>query len=71
MTITIWDLDRSEVGRIQGLAPNAVNGAIAWSPDGQSLVYLQSTFDCAPDYGTTYVTRLDLTKMSQTLLLKF
>ena len=69
--IVIWDLDKGEIARIQGLAPNSVNGAIVWSPDGQALVYLQSTFDCAPDYGTTYVTRLDLAKMSQTLLLKF
>jgi len=69
--IVIWDLDQGEVARVRGLASNIFNGEIAWSPDGQSLVYLQSTFDCAPDYGTTYVTRLDLAKMSQTLLLKF
>jgi len=69
--IVIWDLDKGEIARIQGLAANFINGAIAWSPDNQALVYLQSTFDCAPDYGTTYVTRLDLAEMSQTLLLKF
>ena len=69
--IVIWDLDKGEVGRVRGLSPDALAGGIAWSPDGQSLVYLQTTFDCAPDYGTTYVTRLDLTEMSQTLLLKF
>jgi hypothetical protein len=70
--IVIWDLDMGEIERIQGLVPNAFNGAIAWSPDGRSLTYLQSTYDyCAPDYGTTYFTRLDLVDMSQTLLLKF
>jgi len=69
--IVIWDLDKGEVGRVRGLSPDALAGGIGWSPDGQSLVYLQTTFDCAPDYGTTYVTRLDLTEMSQTLLLKF
>ena len=69
--IVIWDLDKGEVGHVRGLSPDALAGGIGWSPDGQSLVYLQTTFDCAPDYGTTYVTRLDLTEMSQTLLLKF
>ncbi|HXQ33982.1 MAG TPA: hypothetical protein VN843_08225, partial [Anaerolineales bacterium] len=69
--IVIWDLDRGEIGRIQGLAHTMFNGAIAWSPDGQSLVYLQTTYECAPDYGTTYVTRLDLAEMSQTILLEF
>jgi hypothetical protein len=69
--IVIWDLDKGEIDRIQGIVPNFVNGAIAWSPDNRALVYLQSTFDCAPDYGMTYVTRLDLAGMSQTLLLKF
>jgi hypothetical protein len=69
--IVIWDLDEGEIARITGLAPNTHNGEISWSPDGQSLVYLQTAFDCAPDYGTTYVTRLDLAETSQTLLIKY
>jgi len=69
--IVIWDLDKGEVARIKGLAPNTHQGEISWSPDGRSLVYLQTTFDCAPDYGTTYVTQLDLVTTTQTLLIKF
>jgi hypothetical protein len=68
--IVIWDLDQGEVARVPSLAPDVLNGDIAWSPDGQSIIYLQTTFDCAPDYGTTYMTRLELAKLSQTLLLK-
>ena len=69
--IVIWDLDKGEIARVRGLVPNLLNGAIAWSPDGQSLVYLQKTFDCAPDYGRTYVIRLDLAAMEQTRLIRY
>ena len=69
--IVIWDLDKGEIARVRGLMPNLVNGEIAWSSDGQSLAYLQTTFDCALDYGTTYVTRLDLAEMTQTLLIRY
>ena len=66
--IVIWDLDKGEVGRASGLIPNILDGQISWSPDGQSIVYLQTTFDCAPDYGKVYITRLDLPDLSQSLL---
>jgi hypothetical protein len=67
--IVIWDLDKGEVGRIQGLVPNTLDGQISSSPDSQSLVYLQTTFDCAPDYGKVYLIRLNLPDRSQELLL--
>ncbi|MDQ3006065.1 MAG: hypothetical protein M3R47_11890 [Chloroflexota bacterium] len=66
--IVIWDLDQGEVGRVQSLTRVRFNGEISWSPDGQSIVYLQTEWDCAPDYGKTYLTRLDLSDMSQELL---
>ena len=66
--IVIWDLDQGEVARVQGLERVRFNGEISWSPDGQSLVYLQTEWDCAPDYGKTYLTRLNLSDMSQELL---
>ncbi|GAB4463510.1 MAG: hypothetical protein Kow0070_24110 [Anaerolineales bacterium] len=69
--IVIWDLDRGEIGRVRSLASDLFAGEIAWSPDSQSLVYLQTEFNCALDYGVTYVVRLDLNKMSQTLLVKY
>lgn len=66
--IVIWDLDKGEVGRGSGLIPNMLNGQISWSPDSQSIAYLQTTFDCAPDYGKVYATRLNLPDLSQSLL---
>ena len=68
--IVIWDLDQGEVGRMQSLERVRFNGEISWSPDSQSIVYLQTEWDCAPDYGETYLTRLNLTDMSQDLLLE-
>lgn len=68
--IVLWDLDQGEVGRVQSLTRVRFNGEISWSPDGQSLVYLQTKWDCAPDYGKTYLTRLNLSEMTQELLLE-
>lgn len=69
--IMIWDLDEGEIGRVRSLAPEFFPGEIAWAPDSQSLVYLQTEFDCARDYGMTYVVHLDPDRMSQTLLIKY
>lgn len=69
--VVIWDLDEGEVGRVPGLISNTLNGQISWSPDSQSLVYLQTTSDCAQDYGKTYIMRLDLLNMSQSLLFEY
>lgn len=69
--IVIWDLDQGEVGRVQSLERVRFNGEISWSPDGQSIVYLQTEWDCAPDYGKTYLTRLKLADMSQELLFEY
>lgn len=69
--IVIWDLDRGEIGRVRSLVPGFLAGEIAWAPDSQSLVYLQTEFDCAPDYGVSYLILMDPGKMSQTLLVKY
>ena len=66
--IVFWDLDQGEVERVQTLTRVRFNGEISWSTDGQSIVYLQTEWDCAPDYGRTYLTRLNLADMSQELL---
>ena len=68
--IAVWDLDEGEIARVQGLVPGFLHGEISWAPDSQSLVYLQTQFDCAPDYGTTYAIKLDLANLRQRLLLK-
>ena len=49
--------------------PDASIGPVAWSPDGQSLVYLQSDSDCYP-FGNTYFVHLDLSTFKQELLLQ-
>ena len=68
--IVIWDLVRGEVGRVQSRERVRFNGEISWSPDGQSIVFLQTEWDCAPDYGKTYLTRLNVADLSQELLLE-
>ena len=67
--IVIWSLDEGEMARVPAIIPEAFESQIAWSPDSQSLVYLQTELDCFPS-GYSYVTRLDLSGMIQTLLLK-
>jgi hypothetical protein len=39
--------------------------------DSQAIIYVQTESECAPDYGTTYITRLDLNDYSQTLLIEY
>lgn len=56
---------------MRSLAPDFFAGEIAWAPDSQSLVYLQTELDCAPGYGISYLILMDLGKMSQTLLVKY
>lgn len=67
--LVIWDLDEGEMARVPATMPEAFGSQIAWSPDSQSLVYLQTELDCVPS-GYSYVTRLDLSGMVQTLLLE-
>jgi len=67
--IVIWSLDEGETVRVPATIPEAFENQIAWSPDSQSLVYLQTELDCYP-FGESYVTRLDLSGMIQNLLLE-
>ena len=67
--IVLWSLNEGEIGRLPGVIPGAFNGQIAWSPDGNSLAYLQTELDCYP-YGKSYVTRVHLRPLIQTLLLE-
>ena len=67
--IVIWSLDEGEIARVPAVAPNAFKNQIAWSTDSQSLIYLQTELDCYP-FGRSYVSRLDLSGMTQNLLLE-
>jgi hypothetical protein len=67
--IVIWSLDEGEIARVPATRSEAFKNQIAWSPDSQSLIYLQTELDCYP-FGKSYVTRLDLSGLTQTLLLE-
>ena len=69
--IVIWDLDGEGIVRVRPLKHNLSGGQITWSLDSQAIIYVQTESECAPDYGTTYITRLDLTDYSQTLLAEY
>jgi hypothetical protein len=67
--LVIWRMNGGEFTRVSALMPDANIGPIAWSPDGQSLVYLQAELDCYP-FGKTYAVRFDLPSLKQKLLLE-
>jgi hypothetical protein len=65
---TVWDMNAGEIAHAQFSMPDTLLDSIAWSPDSQSLVYLQITSTCPPS-GTSYVVRVDWPDLKQTLLL--
>jgi hypothetical protein len=69
--IVIWDLDNGEVGRVSPLKPDLYNGRIMWADSTKMIEYLQTEWECAPDYGKSYITRLDLTDFSQSLIAEY
>ena len=70
--LVIWDLNE---GIVKGqISPHILNsgtgtGHIAWSPDSQALVYIQSESYC-PVSGNSIVVRVDLPELEQTILLE-
>lgn len=69
LELVVWDLDGGEVARTPAFAADTDIGPIVWSPDSESLVYLQIESYC-PVSGKSYVVRLDLPEARQTLLLE-
>ena len=67
--LVIWDLDQGQLARIPAEISHAKRGPIAWSPDSQSLVYLQTASDCFP-FGKAYVIRFDVSRGEQSLILE-
>ena len=67
--LVIWSLYGGELSRIPAVISDAKRGPIAWSPDSESLVYLQNESDCFP-FGKSYVIRFDMSKTEQNLLLE-
>ena len=67
--LVIWSLYGGELSRIPAVISDAKRGPIAWSPDSESLVYLQNESDCFP-FGKSYLIRFDMSKTEQNLLLE-
>lgn len=67
--LVVWSLDEGEIARSAALPEDAVRGPIAWAPDGEALVYLQTKEYCIPS-GSSYVVRLDLLALQPELLLE-
>jgi len=70
--LVVWDVNEgAEMGRISPYVLNTESGTgyISWSPDGQALVYVQPESYC-PLSGNSYVVRVDLPNLEQTILLE-
>jgi len=67
--LAVWDVNEGEIARISVMASDAETGPIAWAPDSQALVYVQFASYC-PLSGKSYVVRLDLPALRQTLLVE-
>jgi len=66
--LVIWDLETGAAEHVSPLDSANVQGAIAWSPDGQSLAYLQTENPCPPS-GRAIITRIDLPGLEQSVVL--
>jgi len=67
--LVVWDLEEGELERSPALLPDAGRGEIAWSPDGESLVYIQTDEFC-PGQGTSHIIRLDLPELEPEQLIE-
>jgi hypothetical protein len=69
--LVIWDLDKGELGRVAAAIPGVMIGPISWSPDSQSLAYLQaeSPSGCLPS-DKSYLIRFDISNLEQNILLE-
>ena len=67
--LVIRDVNDGEIARFPAYANNEQLGPISWSPDSQSLVYLQ-VYSWCPLSGNSYLVEVDLSDSRQTLLLE-
>jgi WD40 repeat protein len=67
--LVLWSLDDGEIASNPLVIPDTAVGAMAWSPDGQALVYLQTASNCQP-FGKSSIIRLDVRELKHTLLLE-
>jgi hypothetical protein len=69
LELVAWNIDNGELARFPVFIPNRQVGPVAWSPDSQSLVYLQVDSWC-PLSGKSSLLQVDLSLPGQTLLLE-
>ncbi len=65
--LVIWDVAGGELSRLQPEVDGAQPGPIAWSPDGETLAYLQVENFC-PLSGASFLTVVSLDAFGQRLL---
>jgi WD40 repeat protein len=66
--IVVWSLDEGEIARAPGAATDGSQVAVVWSPDGQSLVYVEAEAYCVP--GRSTALRFDLPELDPIVLLE-
>lgn len=66
--LVIWETGGEEIGRIPAAIQDADLGAIAWSPAGDALVYLQAPSYCPLE--KSYVVHLTIADMESAILLE-
>ncbi|MEP6896726.1 MAG: hypothetical protein ABI986_14065 [Chloroflexota bacterium] len=63
--IIIWDLDQGEVGSVTPSESKLFNGRLWWSQKSDSVLFLQTEFECVLNFGKLYITRLDMSNLLQ------
>jgi hypothetical protein len=66
--LVFWDLESGATTRVLPVTSAEPPVVLAWSPDGQSLAYLQTESPCPPT-GRATITRVNLQGLTQTVLL--
>jgi hypothetical protein len=67
--LVIWDFEKGEIARTSALIPRATISGMAWSPDGQSIAYLQIVGECFMAKDSSLVL-LDTAGLEHNLLLE-
>ncbi len=68
--LVIWDKEEGiELGHLSPRFPNIGTGPIAWSPNSQAFVYVQTESYC-PLSGKSYIVHVDSSTLEQTILLE-
>lgn len=67
-TLLISSVEQGDIARLAPLAPDMIQGQIAWSPANSALVYLETELDCYP-WGTTHLVYVDLSTYSSRVVL--